>query len=140
MVDYSKKYCDEHKVIVEQERKKSYKDYKMYRSDKREQTFYNSKEWKQLRLAELGYFNGLDIFQYYVNHRVINADLVHHIVEVKDDWNKRLDIPNLITINKNETHNLIHAEYNKGGTYKTNMQELLRELIKKYNKEFGGVE
>ncbi|PAE58568.1 HNH endonuclease, partial [Bacillus licheniformis] len=36
------------------------------------------------------------------------ADMVHHIVEVKQDWSKRLDLSNLESL-CNACHNKVHG-------------------------------
>ncbi|WP_302419271.1 HNH endonuclease [Blautia marasmi] len=43
---------------------------------------------------------------------VLLADTVHHIVPLKDDWNKRSDISNLMSLN-HDTHSMIEQMYKK---------------------------
>ncbi|TWK49239.1 hypothetical protein CHCC20347_1522 [Bacillus paralicheniformis] len=38
--------------------------------------------------------------------------MVHHIVEVKQDWSKRLDLSNLESL-CNACHNKVHGDRNK---------------------------
>lgn len=133
LVDYTDKYCDKHKDIADIENKERYKLYKNNRTDKKEQLLYNSKEWIQLRQVVLNHYKGLDIYEYYINNRIQYAEIVHHIVEVKDSWNKRLVFSNMFPCTK-ATHNLIHSLYDKD---KKGTQQLLYDLINKYNKEFN---
>lgn len=36
------------------------------------------------------------------------ANIVHHVIEVKEDWSKRLDIDNLVSV-CHSCHNKIHG-------------------------------
>lgn len=138
LVDYGLQYCIKHKDIAEQQRKDSYKAYKARRTDKREEAFYNSGIWINTREQVLIHYKGMDLFEYYINNTIIPANLVHHIVEVKDagGWDNRLEFNNLFPCNL-ESHNTIHAAYNKSKTSKEDMQRLLFSLIERYKNEFG---
>lgn len=78
-----------------------------------------------LRQKVMNDCDGIDLFELCVYNRVRHADTVHHIVPLEDDKSKGLDEMNLIPVSSSN-HNLIHAEYDKGGQYKENMQRLLR--------------
>lgn len=118
----------------ETNRKEKYKHYKKYRRDKKEQSFYNSKQWKKLREFISVKYKGLCLWSYYIDESIILADAYHHIVPIKDDWNKRLDIYNIIPLS-NRSHNMIHDMYKKD---KEDTQRLLVNLIWKWNK-IGGI-
>jgi hypothetical protein len=135
LIDYADRYCDECKDIVDTDKKEQYKDYKKQRTDKKEQSFYNSKSWIQLRQAVMAYYKGLDIYEYYVNHKIVYADIIHHLTEIKDvdGWDKRLVFSNMFPCSK-ATHNLIHSLYDKD---KIATQELLLQLVNRFNKEFN---
>lgn len=75
-----------------------------------EQTLYNSTAWKKLRKQKLTE-SPLCEHCAIVNEFVI-ANVVHHIVEVKHDWNKRLDMSNLVSL-CNTCHARIHAKTRK---------------------------
>lgn len=128
-----KKYCDEHELNIEQQRKENYKSYDSNRKNDREWQFYKSKEWLKLRNYILFKYFCFDIYCLHVEHRIECANTVHHIIEIREDWNKRLDIGNMFPCSI-ETHNVIHKLYaqDKEGT-----QRLLKELIKKHCEEFG---
>ncbi|WP_241958157.1 HNH endonuclease [Staphylococcus epidermidis] len=92
LIDFRESYCDEHKQL----NKQSEKDYDSmrYERDKTYIRFYNSKAWKQAR------HNAMLRYDYLCqeclrNGRYTKADVVDHITEIKDDWNKRLDKDNL---------------------------------------------
>lgn len=120
--------------------KQRHKDYKASRTDKKEQEFYNTKQWLQTKEIAKSKTHGIDVYEYYVNGRVISGETVHHIVEIKEDWNKKLLISNLIYLT-NSNHMYVHNMYNKSDKDKTKMQELLIELLDRFNKEFkdGGI-
>ena len=90
VIHYNGKYCDEHMA----ERKSTYaKTYKKKESRKHLLDFYNSRAWKGLRqhhitrnpLCKSCELEGL----------IVPADHVDHIIEIRDDWDKRLDSNNL---------------------------------------------
>ncbi len=116
-------------------RKESYREYKRNRNDKDEQKFYSSKVWIDCRDVCVRNFYGLDIIELLVHRRVVAGEIVHHIVETKEDWTKRLDIDNLIYLTK-ENHNRIHSMYSKSKKDKEIMQKSLRELIEIFNSEY----
>lgn len=68
---------------------------------------------------------------------VIAADTVHHIVPLKDDWNKRIDIDNMMSLS-NDTHSTIEQMYKKN---KSEMIRKLQEMLKEYRgqREDGGI-
>ena len=94
--------------------------------------FYNSKEWKKLtRLCKLR-ANGLDLYELEINKRIVRGSLTHHIEELEENRGRALDINNLIWVG-DRTHAFIHAEYEKSTGAKEKMQEILSNIIKKYN-------
>lgn len=69
-------------------------------------SFYNSKEWHELRMAKWVSANGL--CEMCRKEGVIREGKeVHHIIEISQDWSKRLDFDNLILLCP-EHHNLMH--------------------------------
>lgn len=138
LIDYGHKYCSKHAAIAEHQRKQNNKDYKAKRTDKREQGFYNSDEWEALRQQVLAHYFNLDLYGYYVNGRVVQAELVHHVVEIKDygGWEHRLDFNNMFPCTKG-THAVIHAAYKKSSDNKAEMQKQLINLIERFNKDFA---
>jgi 5-methylcytosine-specific restriction protein A len=133
------KYCNYHQekfIKVEQERYKEYS--KRRREDKEQkkyQEFYNSSDWKRVRDAVISSCNGMDIIEYYRAGKIVQGERVHHIVELDDDWNCRLDINNLIYLTE-QNHRRVHAEYNKGEREKKQMKQILFGLLERWNKEF----
>ena len=77
------------------------------RYNKEYTAFYNSTQWRKLRQQVLMRDNYL--CQHCLAEGVVNDKnlIVHHIVELKRDWNKRLDMENLEAVCRT-CHNKIH--------------------------------
>lgn len=133
------KYCNYHKDKFNKQERERYKEYSKRRREDKEQKkyqdFYNSSDWKRIRDAIISSFNGIDIVEYYRTGKVVQGERVHHIIELDDDWNCRVDINNLIYLTE-QNHRRIHAEYNKGEREKKQMQHVLFALLERWNKEF----
>lgn len=114
-------------------------EYNRFRRDGKKAAFYVSSEWRAARAAALRLYDGIDIYAYYVQHRVMAADMVHHVVEIEEDWGRRLDIANLLPLDSS-SHGIISAQYRKGGAAKSAMQEQLRGIIDRHWKDRGGIE
>ena len=75
-------------------RKDRHKLYDKNVRDKESAKFYNSKGWKLLR--EMALNRDLGLCQHcYKGNKITMADMVDHIVPVKVNWERRLDINNL---------------------------------------------
>ncbi len=93
-------YCDKHTEEYEQnfikakrERNRTYDK----RREKNISDFYHSKQWQRLRLVALQRDNYL--CQDCLKEKTIRkAEHVHHIDEVKDKWERRLDIDNTVSL------------------------------------------
>jgi len=131
IINYTERYCDDHKT----ESTQRHKIYDEYRRNKKSAEFYHSGEWTVTREVILNKFNQIDIYAYYVKNEIVQANTVHHIVELNDDWNKRLNIDNLIPVT-DTSHNEIHEAYKKSKESKVKMQRLLIELRNKWINEF----
>lgn len=136
LINYNDKYCKECSSKVDEEIKEIHKHYKRGRVDKREQLFYNSKEWIQTRDTIKSKYKGLCLYSYYILNQIVYSDYIHHIDTIKDNWNRRLDTNNLIPISAS-IHQLVHDKYNNNKNDKEHMQSVLYGLLDKYKKEFG---
>lgn len=112
--------------------KNRHKEYKRYRTDDKEQSFYSSKEWKILKDKVKDRFNGIDIYSYYVLGKIEYGQTTHHIETLKDNWDKRLDIENLIYLTESN-HQKIHAAMKAN---KKEIMDMLYKLIERFIKEF----
>ena len=104
---------------------------KIYDKDKRQDKygkFYRSKEWNTAREKCKYECNGLDIFALVFEGEWKAGRIAHHIIEIKEDFDKRLDQDNLIFL-ADDTHERIHVMYKNN---KENVQELLRECLRQY--------
>lgn len=94
-------------------RSESNRLYDKHQRDRRSTTFYNSAEWERVRRRVLD-LDKIDVYLYMTQGRVVPADTVHHIVPLKSDWNKRLDISNLMSLH-HDTHSTLEREYARHG-------------------------
>jgi 5-methylcytosine-specific restriction protein A len=87
LVDYG--YCEHH-------RQQSVREYDRNRDDKITK-FYKSEAWRRTRLQALTRDHGL--CQHCLKEqRVTLAVTVHHVVEIRRDWSKRLTLSNLLSL------------------------------------------
>ena len=68
-----------------------------------------------------------------------DSDPVHHIIELEEDWEQRLNPLNLIPLSL-KTHNTITALYKKSNASMKATQAQLRSLIEYHFREAGGHE
>ncbi|MFQ8920943.1 MAG: HNH endonuclease [Clostridium paraputrificum] len=126
------RYCNEHSDYD----KYKYKEYKRERKDIKEQRFYSSPEWIRVRDRVSAKFNYLCVSCLINKEEIVFKDNVHHIEEVKEVWNKRLEEDNLIPL-CNECHKKVHLEYLKGEKFKREEQLRLIKLKERYKDKFG---
>ncbi|MBZ5212766.1 HNH endonuclease [Bacillus paralicheniformis] len=100
-------YCPDHMYVQQEETK----HYNKHSRNKTITSFYKSTEWKRTRELVLLRDNCL-CQRCLREHRFTPADMVHHIVEVKQDWSKRLDLSNLESL-CNACHNKVHGDRSK---------------------------
>ncbi|MDM0459710.1 HNH endonuclease [Clostridium perfringens] len=126
LIGFNETYCSKHRVESNKDR---HKNYKVRRKDKDEQAFYNSKEWHIVRTNIIARDLGLCKVCLSKN-RIRVADVVHHIIELKESRELGLRTSNLLSL-CNSCHQEIHAKYRKGMVTKRNTQEELIKLISK---------
>lgn len=113
--------------------------YNRTRRNKQAADFYVCADWRNIRAVCMRLYDGLDIYAYYVQHRVVTADMVHHVTELDEDWSRRLDISNLLPLS-NSNHGIISALYDKDEETKRATQQMLYGLIAEHWKAAGGIE
>lgn len=121
-------YDSECKCMV-QARKDNYKEYRKRRKDTKEQSFYNSVAWKRVAKYIGIKYNNCCLMCLMLDNKVESYKLIHHIIELKVDWEKRLSIDNLIPL-CTEHHNQLHSNYDNKKI------EMLIDLVKKYQEEY----
>lgn len=97
------------------------REYDTYRRDTKSRDFYESQAWKRVRAQVLELDGGLDVYAYMTRGEVIPADTVHHIIPLRDDWTRRCDVDNLISLSHG-SHSYIETQY------KSNKRELSTQL------------
>ena len=95
---------------------------------------YHSSLWRRLCSEAKEHYNHMDIYSWYVLGRIEVGVIVHHIVPIKDDYEKRFDIGNLIYLTY-ENHSLIHQIYSESPERKSQLQQELMGLIARWNDE-----
>ena len=122
--DLGTKYCTEHTQVeaeAKAEYSKSYVDKVRFGRDAEYTEFYQSKEWQAMRKYIMAKYNGLDLYAYYVHHKIVKATMVHHINSIKKDISQCLALNNLIPLSAS-SHNEIHR------LYKLHEQETIKLL------------
>lgn len=95
-------YCAE---CVGERKAEANREYNKRRAE--HHSFYKSKAWRELRLIKLSMNPVCEVCWLHgrlSQHRLI----VHHVIEVADDWGKRLELDNLQTV-CGACHNRIHG-------------------------------
>ena len=77
---------------------------------------------------------GIDVYVFMTTGQIALADTAHHIIPLKDDWNKRNDIENLMSLS-HDTHSIIEKKYKKD---KDKMQAELKEMLKQFREMIRG--
>ena len=109
LIDKADSYCDSCKEKVDKERNRAYNKKRYNDEDeKRYQRFYNSTAWKRTKGLRLMIDNGLCV-ECFKKGILTKATTVHHIIELKQDWSKRLDIDNLESL----CHNCHNDKHNR---------------------------
>ena len=99
------RYCEQHKHKEQKDKAERHRYYDEHIRDQKARDFYHSKEWQRVRQAALTRDKHL-CKHCLRNNRITPADMVHHIIEIKRDWSRRLDLDNLISL-CNSCHNKI---------------------------------
>lgn len=136
LVPQGVRYCAAHTIGKTEENRQRHKEYDAHCRNQKAKEFYNSAEWKTARAAAMTRDAGIDIYLYITENRIEPADTVHHIVELMEDYAKRCDMDNLISISV-ATHSMISKAY-KDSRMKAEMQQILRKCIWEYKRRIEG--
>ena len=107
-----------------------HKEYDKEHRNARKRMFYHSRRWHKMRDLVKAKFNGLDAYQFTVNHVMIPGTTIHHIIPLSDDPSKAMDIGNLILLS-DATHNFIHSKYRT--EEKVNIQKFLKIIVDEWD-------
>lgn len=133
LIKLTETYCKEH-ARTNAER---HAEYDRTQRDGKAKAFYNSAEWQMARAAALARDTGIDVYIYMTEHRVVPADMVHHIVELREDYSRRSTLDNLISISEATHEGVIKKAYRNLDS-KREMQQALRQAVKDYQKAVAG--
>lgn len=103
-----------------------YRDYNRFRRDSRIKAFRQSPEWKATRAEVIERDEGLDQYILYTRGEIVPGCSVHHITPIAEDWDKRLDRGNLITLSE-VTHERIEWQYKHGN--REQLEATLRYIV-----------
>ena len=102
------RFCKEHQTEEKKQKAETNRYYDRYTRDKQAEAFYKSRAWVAARQRTLTRDNHL-CQECLRQGRITQADTVHHKVELKQDWSKRLQLDNLVSLCA-ECHNRLHAK------------------------------
>ena len=108
--------------------KARHKEYDRYSRDRKSKQFYGSRQWLLIRSAAMAADDGIDVYLFMTEGMLVPADTVHHIIPLQDDWQKRMDINNLMSLS-NGTHSMIEQMYKKD---KPGTQKKLQKMLLEY--------
>ncbi len=137
LVPQGMRYCAAHTMNRATENKERHKEYDAHCRNQTANAFYNSGEWRAERARTLARDTGIDIYIYIMTGEVVPDDMVHHIIELSEDYSKRCNIDNLISVS-DRTHKIIIDKAYKDETKKAHMQQTLRECIREYKRRLAG--
>ena len=109
------------------------KTYDMKQRDKKSRAFYTGREWQKKREEILSIDEYIDVYLFMTEGVIIAADTVHHIIPLKDDWEKRFAEENLMSLNHN-THSMIEQKYKAN---KPEIEQILMKMLKEYRRQQG---
>lgn len=104
--------------------------HKIYNLESRDQiknAFYQSKEWQKASAMTKARANGLDEYALVYENRIVKGNISHHIMTIEEKPELKLSLENLIYVSL-QTHNKIHAAYDRGGEEKAKMIKRLQTL------------
>jgi len=126
------KYCG----IVDVSHNCPYKSKRIYKK-RTDNQMYKTSKWQTLRLVILNKYNYVCLYSFYVERKIIQANIVHHIIEVSEDESKMYDEDNLIPLSY-KAHQEIHDRYRISLKEKLKTIDLLRQIKMKWeNRDYN---
>jgi len=129
----SDRYCANHIYLIQEseaERQKAYDTKVRKVRDKKYTDFYHSPEWQRMRDYIIKRYNGIDLYAFDIDHKIVSATMVHHIAEIKEGG-ARLDPDNLIPLS-DTSHARVNLMYKDN---KVKAQQMLYEILRKHSKQ-----
>lgn len=112
--------------------KQRHKEYDNTRRNKHRAKIYGGKRWQDTREFVMEMYAGMDLYSYFVLHKIEPANTVHHIIPLEEDESKAYDVSDLIPLT-NAHHQEIHKRM-ENGEHDEVIAEL-KELVDRYRKE-----
>lgn len=106
------------------------REYDMNHRNKESISFYHSNQWKHMQALVKMACHGLDMYAFYVEHRLVKGRIAHHIIPISQEPDRALDMGNLIYVS-DSSHKKIHDAYSKSDDDKNLMQKKLFSINKK---------
>ena len=98
--------------------KRRYQEEDKYTKDDKYKLFYKSRSWNRARDIAIDFYGGLDIYSLYVLGRMEYGQTVHHIIPLKECWERRTDVSNLIYLTSdNSQHHDPRRNAEAGGYF-----------------------
>lgn len=107
-----------------------HKEYDRFARDRESKKFYDSVAWKKVREYVLA-GDGLDVFLYMTTGQVVAADMVHHIVPLRDNRDMGLSVSNLISLSSS-THGVVEQMYKED---KDGAIRMLTDMLRRYREK-----
>lgn len=127
LIGFKEGYCEEHKINAKENSQDRYRRYDKQREGRSDRKLYNSNSWDIVR--EQVKQRDFEVCRLCLdNNEKKDMELVHHIVEVREDERLSLNPDNLISV-CDKCHKLIHREYEKNNESKKNMQNKLIKIL-----------
>lgn len=133
VIGCGEKYCERHKA----ERQRDHRHYDRNVRNKDAKKFYDSVAWQKTRKRVLARDQGIDVYIYVREQRIVAAQHVHHIIPREENKNKQYDLRNLISLS-HSTHSIVEKRYKQGAMEKKQMQDELKQCLDWFAKEMGG--
>ena len=106
LIGMKEKYCSSCQPVMKEVKRDKNRKYDQYVREDEIVKFYHSREWKRVR--EIVLIRDNYLCQHCLKENNIKAaEIVHHMVEIKTDWSKRLIIKNMVSL-CNSCHNQLH--------------------------------
>lgn len=136
VIEVNQRYCDSCQLTADTDYKNRQREYdqttRRSKDNKQFDAFYKSGDWSRLRNYTISWYNDFDVYEWYTTGKFVEAQTVHHIVEIKEDWNKRFEFSNLIPMTL-KNHSKIHLLYLRN---KFVYQKMLMDMLSRFKKEF----
>lgn len=93
IIDYDVKYCEKHQT---QRNKQEYRQRRYNNGDSKYRAFYRTRAWRKLSRQTLE--NNPVCVVCYERGIIRPAQIADHRIELKDDWSRRLDPSNIVSM------------------------------------------